>query len=231
MDIVKSIIYSILAFQEKILRARLGRTLGIKNNSKRKQIFQNDCILSIEAVADEEKNKLEEELKLILKQANYEPEKLLEYIKSQGTSVYYIDNPKLLYSIGENEGFIYPQTGARAIYLSLLTTNKWKWKTDEMFITSKGEINKFYFIYHVYNWFSYEHGLSGVDAETVKLLNKYLFCAKEEDFKKLQLKEIYDLKDAIKQDKASINFVLKLCSEIEGAQKAFQKLQDDGANI
>ena len=63
---------------------------------------------------------MEEELRLILKQANYEPTRILEYIQTQGTMVYYIKNPNSLYSIHENEGFIYPQTGLKALYLNLI---------------------------------------------------------------------------------------------------------------
>ncbi len=221
MDFVKNIIYFILNLQEKILRARLKNTINAKNNSKRKKYFQDGCLLSLESVADEEKNKMEGELSLILKQADYEPEKLLEYIKLKGTGVYYIKNPKALYSVGENEGFIYPQDGLKAAYLSLLTGRNFVLKTDEMFILSKGNINKFYFIYHLYNWYAYKHGISGVDSDSVFMLNKYLFNATDEEINKLPLADIYKLKDAIKQDKDAIEFVFKLCKDLEGAKDAF----------
>ncbi len=231
MSIIKDIIYSILALQERFLRAKLNKTLGVKNRSKRKKFFQDGCLLSLESIAEEEKNKMEEELTLLLKQTNYEPEKLLEYIKKQGTSVYYVESSKPLYSIGENEGFIYPQKGGKALYLATLTGLGFKLKTDEMFILNRGEINKFYFIYHLYNWYAYKHGISGMDSDSINMLNKYLFNATEEDINKLQLADIYKLKDAIKQDKASIEFVFKLCRDLEGAKKALGKLKDTGANI
>jgi hypothetical protein len=231
MDFVKNIIYFILNLQEKILRARLKNTINAKNNSKRKKYFQDGCLLSLESVADEEKNKMEGELSLILKQADYEPEKLLEYIKLKGTGVYYIKNPKALYSVGENEGFIYPQDGLKAAYLSLLTGRNFVLKTDEMFILSKGNINKFYFIYHLYNWYAYKHGISGVDSDSVFMLNKYLFNATDEEINKLPLADIYKLKDAIKQDKDAIEFVFKLCKDLEGAKNAFLKLTENGTSI
>lgn len=231
MGLIKSIIYSVLSLQEKFLRARLNRTLGIKNKSRRKKYYGFGCLLSLDALADNEKNKMEEELRLLLKQYNYEPEKLLEYVSNQGTPVYYIDNPKSIYSIGENEGFIYPQKGSKAIYISLLTDKKWKIKTPEMFILSRGEINKFYFVYHFYNWYAYKHGISGMDSDSINMLNKYLFNASDEEINKLQLEDIYKLKDAIKQDKASIEFVFKLCRDLEGAKKAFDKINENGASI
>lgn len=231
MKFIQNIIYAFFSLQERYLRFKLDKTIGAKNLSKRKKFFQDGCILSLDTLAEEEKNKMEAELVLILKNANYEPERLLEYVKNNGTSVYYIDTPKALYSIGENEGFIYPQKGAKALYIASLAGIGFKLKTDELFILSKGKINKFYFIYHFYNWYAFKHGISGMDSESINLLNKYLFNASEEDINKLQLSDIYRLKDAIKQDKASIEFVVKLCRDMEGAQKALGKIKDSGADI
>ena len=231
MGLIKDVIYSILKIQEQILQKNLSRTIGIKNTSKRKKIYKYGCLLSLESLADEEKNKMEEELRLILKQCSYSPDKILAYVQNQGTNVYYIKNPNSLYSVKENEGFIYPQKGIKALYLSFITGQKLKSATDEMFVLSRGEVNKFYFIYHFYNWYAYKHGVSGMDSESINMLNKYLFASTEEDIKKLQLSEIYKLKDAIKQDKASIEFVFKLCRDLEGAKKAFDKLTDSGASV
>lgn len=228
MSLFKNIIYFILSVQEKALTRSLNKTIGAKA-SKRKKIYSNGCLLSLETLADSEKIKMEEELALILKSSNYEPKEVLKYIENHSTKVFYIDNSTQLNSIGENEGFIYPQKGAKALYLSLLTERKFKLKTDEMFIISKGELNKYYFIYHFYNWYAFKHGIAGLDSESQELLKKYLFT--DEDTKTLQLDEIYKLKDAIKQDKSAIEFVFKLCRNYEGAQKALEKLKDSGANI
>ena len=231
MSLFKNIVLFFLSIQEKILTKSLHRTLGVKNNSKRKKFFSSGCLLSLDSVADSEKQKMEEELALILKSSNYNPVEVLEYIKKHGTKVFYIDNAKSLNSIGENEGFIYPQKGAKALYLSLLVKNGFKLKTDELFVISKGEINKYYFIYHFYNWYAFKHNIAGMDTESQELLKKFLFSSTEEDFSKLQLADIYKLKDAIKQDKASIEFVFKLCRQYEGAKQALEKLKDKGANL
>ena len=62
--------------------------------------------------------------------------------------------------------------------------------------------------------------------ESQELLKKYLYS--ESDTKELQLADIYKLKDAIQQDKASIEFVVKLCRNYEGAKKALNKLTNQG---
>ena len=98
-----------------------------------------------------------------------------------------------------------------------------------MFVLSKGEINKYYFLYHFYNWFAFKKNIAGMDRNSQELLKKYLFndCSTAE----LQLSEIYKLKDAIKQDKASIEFVIKLCRNYDGAKQALNKLQEGGAKL
>lgn len=231
MSLFKNIVLFILSIQEKLLTNSLNKTIGVKNLSKRKKFFKHGCSLSLESIAESEKLKMEEELSLILKSANYEPNEILKYIKNHNTNVFYIDNAKSLHSIGENEGFIYPKKGFKALYLALLTQKKLAFKTDEVFILTKGEINKYYFIYHFYNWYAFKHDIAGMDYESQELLKKYLFNPTDEDFSKLQLADIYKLKDAIKQDKASIEFVFKLCRQYEGAKKALEKLKDEGANL
>ena len=227
----KNIIYFFLSLQEKWLLRNLRNTIGIKYNSNRKKYYGDGYFLSLDTIAETEKNKIEDLIRLTLKNANYEPENLLDYIKKQGTPIYYINNNKYLNSIGENEGFIYPQNGAKAIYISLLTDNKFSLKTPEMFILTKGEINKYYFIYHFYNWFCFKQKIKGMDLESQNLLKKYLFNANDEDFKNIQLADIYKLKDAIKQDKYAIEFVFKLCQQYEGAKKALGNLKNNGTKI
>ena len=225
MNIVKKLLYFIFNIQEKILLARLKRTVGVKHQSKHKKYYAHGCYLTLDSLAESEKAKIESEMSAILKNASYDPEKLLDYIKYEGTEVFYIENATLLHSIGENEGFIYPQKGGKALYISNLIKKGIQFRTPEMFILTKGEINKFYFIYHFYNWFTFKRGISGMDSESIYLLNKYLFNASDEEINALQLEDIYKLKDAIKQDKAAIDFVINLCKNIEGSRKAMEKLK------
>ena len=231
MQLFKSLLYKILGLQEKYLRYRLSKTIGVKNTSKKKRHYFNGGLLDLSTLAESEKQKLEDELTRILKEADFEPEKLLEYIKVNGTKVYRIENAgSILNPIGENEGFIYPAKGSRALYLSLALDKKISFKTDEIFVLSKGEINKYYFIYHFYNWYAFKHNIAGMDSESQELLKKYFF--ETPDTSELQLADIYKLKDAIRQDKASIEFVIKLCRNYEGAKQALNKLKDEGgANL
>lgn len=228
MQFVKNIVYTILSIQEYFLKLRLSKTLGVKTASKRKRHYSDGCTLDLNTMAEAEKQKLEEELTLILKKCQYEPNEVLKYIEYQGTKVFFIDNAaNILNPIGENEGFIYPSRGAKALYLSLALRMKPAFKTDEMFILSKGEINKYYFLYHFYNWYAFKHNIAGLDRESQELLKKYLF--ETSDTSNLQLADIYKLKDAIKQDKSAIEFVVKLCRNYDGAKQALNKMKDEGS--
>ena len=228
MKLLNTVIYKILELQEKFLRLRLLKTIGVKNNSKRKKHYASGCTLDLNSIADNEKQQLEDELSNILKVYEYNPVRLLEYVKSQGTDVKYLkDAKKILYPIGESEGFIYPSIGSKALYLSLALYKTFSLNTKEMFVLSEGEINKYYFIYHLYNWFAFKHNIQGMERESQELLKKYLFT--DSDTKELQLDEIYKLKDAIKQDKASIEFVVKLCRNYDGTKQALKKMQDSGS--
>ena len=231
MTLLKDIVLSLLSLQEKYLTYRLSKTIGAKNNSKSKQIYADGCTIDFNQIAEAEKARFEAELTNILKVYDYEPEKILDYIKRQGTDVVYLnDASRILRPIGETEGFIYPAKGRKALYLSLGIYKKFSLKTKEMFVLSKKDINKYYFIYHLYNWYAFKHNIGAIDNESHELLQKYLLSPS--DTKNLQLADIFKLKDAIKHEKSSLDFVIKLCRNYDGAKKALNKLQsENGAKL
>ena len=174
MNIIKDFVYLILTIQEKLLLKKLHKTIGVKNGSKIKHFWGNSCLINLNSIAEADKQKMEEELILLLKKFDFNPNEILKYINNQGTQVFVTDNAKKLYTIQENEGFFYPQKGIKALCLNLITSGKFSFKTPEMFILSKGEINKYFFIYNFYNWYAFKHGIYGVTPDTQAMLNKYL---------------------------------------------------------
>jgi hypothetical protein len=80
MSFIKNIVYFVLSFQEKMLVRNLSRTLGVKTTSKRKSHYSSGCFLSLDTLAESDKQKMEEELELILKSASYNPIEVLKYI-------------------------------------------------------------------------------------------------------------------------------------------------------
>ena len=83
MQLLKDILYRVLELQEKFLRFRLSKTIGAKTFSKSKRHFYHGCTLDLNTMADIEKQELEAKITNILKTYNYNPPRILEYIKSQ----------------------------------------------------------------------------------------------------------------------------------------------------
>ena len=59
MNLFKNIALFVLSIQERMLTKKLNKTLGVRNNSKRKKFFQDGCLLSLDTIADSEKEKIE----------------------------------------------------------------------------------------------------------------------------------------------------------------------------
>ena len=59
MSLFKNIVLFILSVQEKMLTRSLNNTLGIKNLSKSRKYYQEGCFLTLDSLAESEKNKIE----------------------------------------------------------------------------------------------------------------------------------------------------------------------------
>ena len=92
MKLLNTLLYKILELQEKFLRFRLSKTLGVKNNSKRKKHFVSGCTLDLNSIADIEKQHLEDELSNILKVYEY----ILEFLHTHKNIKYRKDYLKIL---------------------------------------------------------------------------------------------------------------------------------------
>ena len=117
MNLLKKLFLSILSVEDNI------NLKDIKNEmqSKRRKYFKEGCTLSIDALAESEKEQMETEISLIFKSSKFDPVEVLKYVELHNTKVFYLNNISILKLLGESEGFIYPQIGLKAIILSLLT--------------------------------------------------------------------------------------------------------------
>lgn len=211
MNLFKNIVLFILSVQEYLLLKNLSRPLRKKN----KAYYASGCYLAIDSIGASERLRMEDELALILKSCNYNPIEILDYIGKHNIEIYDLPS-RLLKIINLNTGFIYPQKGLKALYLSIVIKKRFKFKTDAMFIINKSNIDKYLFMYHFYNWYMYKQGIQGIDVESQKLLNMYL-NASDKALKNLKIDEMVLLKDAIKQDKCAIDFVLNLCAKLDAS--------------
>jgi len=226
---VKNISFMLLTWQGQFLQKRLVKRLGYKPNSTVK-----GCTVDLrKEAAEADVEKLNNEVKTVLKRLKNNPELIIEFIKEHKTNVYKIKHAgKILKFLKEDEGFITERKGLKALILNLAATGTVKFKTEPMIILPAGEVDIYNLIHYFHKWNAYKEGMPGFDERAQKLLKK--FNAKNEDdiISRLSLTDIALLKDAIARDVQSINFVIQYSKENAGAKQALEKLKTDkGANI
>lgn len=219
-------------------RNKLEKTLEqlkprVNKNSANKTLVTASEIIALTGQTEQILNNLDEEVKNIVKVCLNNPYKLLQYIEEHSTKVYKIPYAnKILALVGEEEGFIVPCTGLKALYLNfftnLLAEKKFKLslKTTEMFVLRNMKINVYYMLHQFHKWYGFKKKLPGYDEKSQQLFKENLNTMT--DGADLTIDEIIALKDAIARDAQAAEFVIQLAKESEGAQKALKKMKNDG---
>ena len=237
-DFIQKLMYSILAFQEKILRIRLkGNFKSVYSNTTSKKVFGRAASLELNSQTEKNKVKLENDVTTIIKKYGNDPQKLLEFIERSGTKVYKMKFAhKILGLINHEEGFVAAKRGIKALFLnviiSLFTDKKIKitLKTQPMFILRDLQIDGCFMIQQFHKWYAMKLNLPGFDAESQNNFQKYL-NSNNEDTKSLSVEEILGLKEAIARDVEAINFIIDFAKSTTGAQNAMKKMTTGGASV
>lgn len=237
-NFIQKIIYWILALQENVLKKRLGRNFkSAYTNTTSKKVFGLAASLELTSKTEKNKEKLESNVKTILKKYENNPEKLLAFIRRSGTKVYkiaYID--KFLKLINYEEGFVGATKGIKGLYLniliSVLTQEKLNLSctTESMFILRNLPLDKYHMIQQFHKWYAMKLNLPGFDAESQNNFQKFL-NTNDEDIKSLSIEEILGLKEAIARDVEAINFIVDLAKTTDGSRKAMKKITAGGASV
>lgn len=199
-NIFSELKYFLLYLKEKERQKKFQKhTKSTFKNKTSKQVLGSAADLTINSTTLKIIDDVKENVSAIVKQTNCDPEKLLEYIRLAKTPVYRIDNAdKYLNYIKEEEGLICEKQGLEAIFLSLLTNQGLKFKTEPMFVLRNGIIDKFYMLHHFFRWYSLKSDLPGFEADTQKLFKIFLMNNSTDNLmKSLSLEEIISLKEAI----------------------------------
>lgn len=233
-NIFKEIKYFFLSQQEKNLQNKLKKTTRRSfTNKTSKTIFG----IAANVTLNTETQKLVELVKTnvatIIKKVDCNPDELLNYVKAANTPVYKINNAdKLLGFIQEEEGIIYEQEGITALYLSIITGQGIKFKTQPMFILRDGEIDKYYMLHHFYRWYSIKSNLPGFEYSVQKKFKQFIVDNSDEMLKKFTMEDIVALKEAIARDQEATEFVLEYTKQVEGSKNVIDKIKNSGgANI
>jgi len=161
-----------------------------------------------------------------------EPEDLIKYIKSMGTPVIKAKHmEKALALIDEKEGFICPQSGINALFLSIMINIlsakniKIGFKTPPMFIFSKQTVNFYILAENLHHWLSFNNGLAGYDEETQKLFKEvWINRFNLKKFKKLSFQEVIAVKSVIKRNVEAIDFLREISRELIGQKHCHNKI-------
>lgn len=242
-DFITKLIYSVLALQEKILVKSSKKTLtcnskSVYSNSTSKKAFGAAASLEFNTQTEKNKQKLENNVKIILKKYNNNPQKLLEFVERSGTNVYKIPFAnKLLAIIGHEPGLITPIKGAKALYLNIIIsvlTNKkitLSCETEPMFVLCNSALNNYSVMQQFHKWYAMKLKLPGLDSEAQDNLQKFLSHSNDSKIGDLTIDEILGLKEAIARDVESINFIIDVAKSTAGSKNALKKMIAGGASV
>ena len=185
--------------------------------------------LTIDNKKTKEKEVTEKNIEAIAKKYLEHPEELFKYMENSGTSVYLNKNAdKLLKIIDEEEGFILPKNGIKALYLNLITKNGINFSTPEMFILKSSNMNKSTLLYNFYNWYCYKKQTDGFEPETQDKFKKlYKSFNTKEDIEHLTFDEVLTLKTAARRDIDAMNFVKRYTEQYLETKDKLKDIKTD----
>lgn len=233
-NIIKKIKYFFLSQQEKNIQNKLKKTTKRSfTNKTSKTIFGTAANVTLNTETQKLVELVKTNVATIIKKVDCNPDELLNYVKAANTPVYKINNAdKLLGFIQEEEGIIYEQEGITALYLSIITGQGIKFKTQPMFILRDGEIDKYYMLHHFYRWYSIKSNLPGFEYSVQKKFKQFIVDNSDEMLKKFTMEDIVALKEAIARDQEATEFVLEYTKQVEGSKNVIDKIKNSGgANI
>ncbi len=217
-----------LAMRERMLAKKLSKTFGSSfQNKTSKTILSGMETMTLSAETDKKREQVLNSVTEIMISAKNNPQKMLDYIKSTGTKVYVIkNNSKLLKNLGEEDGFILPADGIKAVTLNLALNNAFSFKTPAMFVFREEMLDEYYILQQFYKWFSYRSGLPGFDTRTQNIFKKYM--TKGYDISKLTLEETLMLQEAVARDTEATDFAIEVARLRDGGRNVLNKMQKEG---
>ena len=221
----ENILYYLKKIFNKKKKEKANKSFFSANCAGKKISISTGATLTIDNSYSNTKVANEEKIEKILKKYINNPEKIFNYIEGAGTKVVKSKlATKTLSLMKEDEGFILPKEGLKALILNLVFNKKIGFKTKEIFIVSSFKVNEYVLCYQFYNWYCYKMKLSGFEDKTQEKF-KNIFELSENDIKELSFEEILELKGAIKRDIEAIDFVKKFVQKQSVSKKNLEKIK------
>lgn len=238
-NFIQDFICVVIDLQSKILGKKSKKLCkyGCTNRTSTRAYVQG-ASLELNTKTQKSREKLENNLRLILKKYDNDPDKLIGFIKRSGTEVYNIPcAKKLLKAIECEEGFISANSGAKGFYINLITAilggakRKLSSSSEAIFIFDKTLPDKHIVIQQFHKWYAMKLSLPGFDEASQNNFQKFLEPGNDNQIKDLTIDEILGLKDAIARDVEAISFVVELAKSTSGAKNALKKISTGGASV
>lgn len=219
MNIFQRIAYFFMSQKEKSLSKKLNKHFETSaTNSTSKTVISTAYTMTLNSVTQKNIELVKTTVTGMVKQFNYHPGKLLDFVIAKGTPVIKIkDATKKLAKIKLNQGFIGEITGLDAIYLGFITGLNMGMSTVPIIAIEDGKLETTFIIHEFYKWFSYYKGLPGFDKVSQELFRASL--AGTLNMKSLTLKQMTGLREAINRDQEATDFALLIVREFEAAKK------------
>jgi hypothetical protein len=207
----------------------------MKNFSRNgvKDCFTGDDTLSIKGKQMLLKEEINKEARSVIKEAMTNPEILAKFIRSKGTLITksrYMD--KILALMGEEEGFVTPMSGSRALFFTLMTNIfcdvklEIGCKTPELFAFREEPVDIYTFSHQFHLWLSYQNRLPGFEEKNMRNFKNFWQSQSTAYF---SVEEIISLKDIIARETEAVDFVTEIAREFVGQKNSLQKLLEGNA--
>ena len=210
-------------------------SISFYKNGTTKHAVNSCCTLKLNSSTEKIKEQIDKEVKSIVKQNINSPENLIKYIQAQGIKVYKVRNAeKVLAQIGEEEGFLTPLKGIKAIFLNIITGLLYESKfqiqlnTNAMMIFDTKSSEIYTIARALYKYYGFKNNLPGYDYKSQEIFKKVYNQRNKmsSPLRKFAIKDMYACKEAISRDLESINFTVQISKEYENAGKTFNKIKN-----
>ena len=228
-NLLQKITDKIFEIQDIFLKKKYGKTLEY-SSSMIKNKAANGITLTLSSKLEDIRKEIYDNVKKLAKENSDNLFKLFEISKNEGAKFYILKNADILLKpISEKQGFIAPKKGFPALYLNLLTSKTFSFKSNEIFVFENEKLSPYSLIYNFYMWYSFKKGLPGFQEEALIIKN----IEKNDNFDNLKYEEIMELKQALNRERDALKFTVDFMKEYEGSKNAYEKLKDkeNGANI
>lgn len=236
--------YKIINFYLKHKAKSASNKHSLKANavyvdSTTKTSMNSACTLKLTSQTEANKSKVNITAKEIVKKNIKTPDKLLDIVESKGTKVYKTKYAlSILKLIGEEEGFLTPLKGFKAICLNLILGFIFEkrlnisFETKELFLLRDLPVDIYIMSHQFHKWYGFKMKLPGYDIDTQEKFKRIYKTFNDNEIKDFSLAEVISIKEAIARDVESIDFVLNLAKEYDGSKNALAKIKaQKGARV